>query len=119
MSAFAARWQAMVPFGPSPPTAAIFAAMIFMPNDYASRSCDAWGRNRGSSACCVPRRGLETLPKCSLGIRSVALACEHLPRYSPDPGYSLRSLLYVRVDAWRLASMGGRMVGRGLRCSHI
>jgi len=41
-----------------------------VPIGHAARSCAAWPRRARLTACCVLRLGVETLPKCSLGIRS-------------------------------------------------
>jgi len=58
-------------------------------------------------AYCGPLRLTPGLGKASRMLTGDSLGSHSLasgpPRYSPDPGYSPRSLLYTLADVWRMA----------------
>jgi len=115
----AGSWKPLHPLNRGPPSRVPPDPMrLTMPSrrmDSAARSCAACPLDELSSACCVQRRVLEKLPECSLGIRSVALACERLPRYSPDPWVLASLTALCRGGCMKKTPMSGRKFGRWLR----
>jgi len=76
-----------------------------VPNGHAARAFAAYARDRGTAACFILRRVMETLPNAHWGFAQHSLACEAALRYSPDPCRASRGFFDGRADVWEMAPM--------------